>query len=218
MKTKDSGLNPSNGKNVRTSKINLLVYVAGLIMTIVLSSAAMSASAHCDSYDGPTVKDALKALETNNVNLVIKWIDKDHEEEIISLFNKTYRLRNGDAEIYSIVEKHFLETLVRLHRETEGAPYTGLKPAGTTEKIVLMSDKALKERDIDGLLAKLNNHISTVIKEKYNKVAALDALKNKSPEKGREYVAAYVDYTHSLEAVHNVIDGGGAHAGAAHSH
>lgn len=105
--------------------------------------------AHCDSYDGPVIKDAEKALETNNVNLVLKWVTKEQEKEITTLFHKTYELRNGDKGVYEIVEKHFFETLVRLHRETEGAPYTGLKPAGTTKQIIQMTDNALKENNVE---------------------------------------------------------------------
>ena len=52
-------------------------------------------------------------------------------------------MKSGDQEIYKIVEKHFFETLVRLHRETEGEPYTGLKPAGSTSKIVQMADNSI---------------------------------------------------------------------------
>lgn len=196
---------------------------AGLqtILTLVIVSLFMifgsvPASAHCDSYDGPTIKDAVKALETNNVKLVLKWIKPEQEKEIIPLFNKTYALKSGDKEVYAIVEKHFFETLVRLHRETEGAPYTGLKPAGTTKPIILMSDQAIESRNIDDLLGKLNNHIGKVLKEKYEKVAALEKIKNDSPEQGREYVEAYVGYTHTIEAMHDIVEQGSGHD--AHNH
>lgn len=173
-----------------------------------------TASAHCDSYDGPVIKDAEMALETNNVNLVLKWVTKEQEKEITTLFRKTFELRNGDKEVYEIVEKHFFETLVRLHRETEGAPYTGLKPAGTTKQIIQMTDKALKENNVDDFLLKLNNHIDKVVREKYEKVSKLDKVKDNSVEAGREFVAAYVDYTHTVEAIHDIIEhGGGKHAG-----
>src|SRR5690606_17159506 len=72
------------------------------------------ASAHCDSFDGPALIDAEKALATNNVNLILKWIDADMEGEVVPLFHKTYSLRNGDKEIYEIVKKHFFETFIRL--------------------------------------------------------------------------------------------------------
>lgn len=204
-------LDTASAENVRRSNLKRILSAA--LVMLFLTIGTLPASAHCDSYDGPTIKDALKALETNNVQLVLKWIEPAQEKEIISLFNTTYSLRNGDKKVYEIVEKHFLETLVRLHRETEGAPYTGLKAAGTTKAINQLSDQALASKDIDELLGKLNNHIGQVIKEKYEKVAALDKVKNESPEKGREYVEAYVDYTHTLEAIHDITEHGGGHSG-----
>ena len=99
-----------------------------------------------------------------------------------------------------------------MHRETEGAPYTGLKPAGSTKKIILLSDEAIENENIDDLLGKLNNHIGKVILEKYEKVIALDKVKNDSSEKGREYVEAYVDYTHTIEAIHSIIENGNGHS------
>ncbi|PKP38366.1 MAG: hypothetical protein CVT98_05145 [Bacteroidetes bacterium HGW-Bacteroidetes-15] len=190
--------------------------LAAFLLTLALFASSPS-FAHCDSYDGPVVVDAIKALETNNVNLVLKWISQDQEADIISLFNKTYNLRKGDKEIYTIVEKYFLESLVRLHRETEGAPYTGLKPAGTTKKIVQMSDSAIESGSADDLVGKLNKHIEKVLSEKYQKVLELNKVKNTSTDKGREFVEAYVDYTHTIEAIHDVIDhSGGGHS--AHKH
>jgi len=213
MRTKEMNLDTASKMSILKRRSNLKRILSAALVMLFLTIGTLPASAHCDSYDGPTIKDALKALETNNVQLVLKWIEPAQEKEIISLFNTTYSLRNGDKRVYEIVEKHFLETLVRLHRETEGAPYTGLKAAGTTKAINQLSDQALASKDIDGLLGKLNNHIGQVIKEKYEKVAALDKVKNESPEKGREYVEAYVDYTHTLEAIHDITEHGGGHSG-----
>ena len=191
------------------SKLSMMLLFATFIFIFT-----NTASAHCDSYDGPVIKDAEMALETNNVNLILKWVTKEQEKEITTLFQKIYELRNGDKEVYEIVEKHFFETLVRLHRETEGAPYTGLKPAGTTKQIIQMTDKALKENNVDDFLLKLNNHIDKVVREKYKKVSELNKVKDDSVEKGRKFVAAYVDYTHTVEAIHDIIEhGGGTHAG-----
>ena len=146
----------------------------------------------------------------------MKWVDENQEQEIIYLFNKTVSLKSGDKEVYDIVKKHFLETLVRLHRETEGAPYTGLKPAGNTKKIIQLSDQAIADNNIDDLLIKLNGHIEKVIREKYKKVAELSRIRNVSIEKGREYVKAYVDYTHTLEAIHDTLEHGSGNAGHQH--
>lgn len=215
MRTKETNLATASPEGLQTRKNYKSIFAIVLISSFMIFGS-LPVSAHCDSYDGPTIKDAIKALETNNVNLVLKWITPEQEKEIIPLFNKTYSLKSGDKEVYAIVEKHFFETLVRLHRETEGAPFTGLKPAGTTKKIVQLSDHALESKNIDDFLVKLNNHLGKVIKEKYEKVAALDKVKNDSPEKGREYVEAYVDYTHTIEAIHDIAEQSGDHS--AHKH
>ena len=178
-----------------------------LLVTVALSLFAVSpAFAHCDSYDGPVVKDALQALETNNVGLVYKWISTEQEAEISALFTKTYNLKKGDKEIYSLVEKHFLETLIRLHRQTEGFGFDGIKAAGTTKPIVQLSDKAIETGNIENLINQLNGHIAKVVEDKYNAVKELEKVKNESPEKGRDYVKAYVMYTHSLEAIHDIVE------------
>lgn len=190
---------------------DLKISLVGLLASFLMLFAAFPAFAHCDSYDGPVIKDAIKALDNNDVGLVLKWIAEEQEAEIIALFQKTYALKSQDKQIYEIVEKHFFETLVRLHRETEGAPYTGLKPAGSTMRIIQMTDKALHEDNIEDLILTLDNHIHKTINDKYKKVAALYKVKDTSTALGRDYVAAYVDYTHTIEAIHHIIEHGANH-------
>lgn len=213
MPTKDFNLGTESNQQPQTGKSPLKTILTIVFGSLLMLFTTMPAMAHCDSYDGPVIKDAVQALETNNVDLVLKWITEEQEQEIMDLFNKTYHLKKGDQEVYALVEKHFFETLVRLHRETEGAPYTGLKQAGTTKPIIQMTDKALSEGRIDGFLEKLNGHIDKVILEKYQKVAALDKVKNASEEQGRAFVEAYVDYTHTVEALHDIMEHGGGHSG-----
>lgn len=197
---------------------NQMFTMKSLKSFVVLSLIALfsligtqQASAHCDSFDGPALIDAAKALETNNVELIKKWILAEDEAVVVPLFHKTYSLKDGDAEVYEIVKTHFYETFVRLHREMEGATFTGLKPAGTTAHITVMSDKALENGNFEGLLAALNKHVNGQLTEKYEKTAALYRVKDRSVEDGRAYVAAYVDYTHAVEAVHDILEGGGHH-------
>jgi hypothetical protein len=208
-KTTDTSV---QGNSMRPFKVMLfaLIIVSGVF-------TSYPSFAHCDSYDGPVINDATKALQTNKPQLILKWVDKKQEAEILTLFEKTYNLKNGDKESYAIVEKHFFETLVRLHRETEGAPYSGLKPAGSTKAIVQMTDHAIKAESADELVLGLNAHIERVVREKYQKVSELNKVKDLSPEKGREYVKAYVDYTHTLEGIHDIIEHDGA-GQAEHQH
>lgn len=187
--------------------------LAAVLFLVVMIISGLPARAHCDSYDGPVILDAEKALETRQIELVLKWVSADQEAEVISLFDKTQEYRNGDREIYGLLKQHFLETLVRLHRETEGAPYTGLKAAGTTKRIIQMSDNALAEGNADELLDRLGGHIERVLRENFERVAELSKVKDDSVEQGREYVRAYVDYTHTIEALHDILEHGGVHAG-----
>lgn len=196
----------------QTRIINLKVVILALFAVLLISS--QNTFAHCDSYDGPVIKDATEALASNNVNLVLKWVGEADEPEITTLFKKTYVLKNGDKEIYAIVEKHFFETLVRLHRATEGVGYTGLKPAGSASQIVKMADKSIEIQSVDDLVTRFTTHIEKVVREKYEKVHELSLVKNESLEKGRAYVAAYVDYTHTLEGIHGIIE----HGSEAHQH
>ena len=130
------------------------------------------------------------------------------------MFKKTYSLKNGDKQTYNIVEQHFLETLVRLHRATEGVGYTGLKPVGSASPIVVMADASIDNHNVDKLLTDFTAHIQKVVREKYNKVEKLSLVKNESLAKGRAYVEAYVDYTHTLEGMHAYLE----HGAAAHNH
>jgi len=98
MKTQVKKVNNSS-KIARGLKFKL----RSLLFVFAFMLATISGFAHCDSYDGPVIKDALKALDQNKVELVLKWIEPQQEAEIISLFDKTYRLKNGDQEAYALV-------------------------------------------------------------------------------------------------------------------
>lgn len=198
-------------KNRKRNPIGNILFkglASAILVFIFTVFTGFQSYAHCDSYDGPVIKDALTALKTNNVNPVLKWISENQGKEIISLFHKTVKLKKGDKEVYSIVEKHFLETLVRLHRETEGEPYTGLKPAGSVTPIIKMADQSLEKNNVNVLSSELTAHIEKVVKEKYEKAISLSKVKDESVQKGREYVAAYVDYTHTLEGIHAILEHG----------
>ncbi len=186
-------------------------FILAITIFIFLFSLPQLAAAHCDSYDGPVIKDALTALKENKVELVLKWVEPKYEQQIITSFKETKALENMGKTVKKMAETHFLETLVRLHREGEGEPFTGLKPAGSTTEIIKMADKSLAVKDVAGLTDALGAHIEKVIQEKYNKATELSKTKDESVEKGRAYVAAYVDYTHTLEAIHAVLEHGPQH-------
>src|SRR3990172_3399701 len=101
--------------------------------------------AHCDTMDGPVVKAAQRALATGNVSLVLIWVQKKDEAEIKEAFNKTLAIRKLSPAAKELADTYFFETLVRIHRAGEEAPYTGLKPAGyKPEPGIAAADKALE--------------------------------------------------------------------------
>ena len=107
MKTKELNKRTVIPKSLQTHKSNLQTILSIVFGSLLMLFAALPASAHCDSYDGPVIKDAEKALEENNVDLVLKWINQEQEAEIISLFRKTYDLKSGDKEVYEIILTHW---------------------------------------------------------------------------------------------------------------
>jgi len=56
-------------------------------------------------------------------------------------------------------------------------------------------------------------HLAAQIKEKFNKALQTSKNKDKSVEAGREYVEAYVQYTHFVKNIHDAIMKTGAHHG-----
>lgn len=203
--------------NITKRSLGIKSNMRSLVLATIFMLASISGFAHCDSYDGPVIKDALKALDQNNVELVLKWIEPQQEMEIISLFDKTYSLRNEDELVYTIVEKHFLETLVRLHREMEGATFTGLKSAGSMTPLVEMADNSIAEKNVDAVIKTVNKDLEEVLRTRYAEVEKLSDTKDDSVEKGRAYVDAYVQYTHTLEALEQLLHAPISH-GAEHAH
>ncbi len=103
---------------------------------------------HCDTMDGPVVTAAKKALETGNVNLILPWVPKKAEDELKKAFEKALQARKLGKEAAEVADYWFFETAVRLHREGEGAPYTGLKPAGLDwGPVVPRAEKAIERGD-----------------------------------------------------------------------
>ncbi|MBP2680722.1 MAG: hypothetical protein H6Q78_585 [Candidatus Krumholzibacteriota bacterium] len=185
---------------------------AALAATLFMFSPG-TVFAHCDTMDGPVVKEALAALEDGDVTPVLKWVKKEHEAEIKDAFAKTRAARAEGPEAKEVADRWFLETLVRIHREGEGAPYTGLKPAGADlPHFVAAADKV-----VDGTLPveTLVEHFSTVVteglKKRYEAMSEAKKRANESVDAGRAYVAAYVEYVHYIEEITTRAESSGGH-------
>lgn len=166
---------------------------------------------HCDTLDGPVVTLARKALAENNVNLVLPWVRPEDEGEIRHAFDHAQAVRALGDEARSLADRHFFETLVRIHRAGEGAPFTGLKPAGLDlGPAVPAADLALKTGSPDALAMLLADAVNAGLRERFRTAAERRSFDPNDVAAGRRYVEAYVPYVHYVEALWQ------AAAGAAH--
>src|SRR5690625_1677382 len=67
------------------SWVKTLLPSVGLAICLLFSA---SASAPCDSFDGPIIPEALEALENIEVQQQLKWVEPEHEEELIVAFER----------------------------------------------------------------------------------------------------------------------------------
>lgn len=180
-------------------------------MALLLVSPRLAA--HCDSLDGPVVLEARESLQSGDVAPLLKWVEAEHEAEIADAFARARAvLARGDANARSLAETWFLETLVRVHREGEGEPYTGLKPAGHIDEAVMLADEALEAGEAQDFAVHLGAALARSILERFEVAAHKKEGAAADPEAGRAFVAAYVEYVHLVEAAHRLIAEGAAHA------
>jgi len=194
-------------------RLTAVIFVGALAMLL----KPVAAGAHCDTLDGPVVNTARAALEAGDVTPVLKWVKAEQDAEIREAFNRTLAVRKLGPDAKKLADNYFFETLVRLHRAGEGAPYTGLKPAGEVEPPIAAADKALENGSVDELISRVQPEVEAGIRERFVRVIETGKHKDDSVEAGREYVEAYVVFAHYIEGLHNAIGGGAEHHGETES-
>jgi hypothetical protein len=187
-----------------------------VVVAFVVSAALLlprAASAHCDTMDGPVVTSAKLALKTGDVTPVLKWVRKTDEPEIRVAFERTLSVRSLSPEAREMADDYFFETLVRVHRAGEGEPYTGLKPAGTeVEPSVAAADKALEVASADALVKQVTAEVASGIRQRFARVQEASKYAEQGVDAGRQYVAAYVEFIHYVENVHQTVAGAASEA------
>jgi hypothetical protein len=184
-----------------------------LIVTTALGLLASPALAHCDSMSGPVVQDAQRALEAQDVTPVLKWVATEDEDKIRNAFDLTLVVREETDAAKTVADHYFFETVVRVHRASEGEGFTGLKPAGSVKPAIAAADQALEDGKVDPLADHLASAIRHGLEERFAVAYEKRQTAEDSVEQGREYVEAYVQFTHFAEQVDHL-----AVAGASHQH
>ena len=172
---------------------------------------------HCDSMDGPVVKAAMKALDSRDVNAVLPFVPEEGEAEVTAVFEKVTKSRAQSTEAKEVADRYFFETVVRIHRAGEGAPFTGLKPAGLGHgPVVPVAEEAIETGSSEELVKLLTGTVEEQLRERFERVMH---LKREASGKGvnemREYVEAMLGlevYSHKLyECALSEPHGEGAH-------
>jgi len=188
------------------------------LVPLALGAAAMAiglalattnrADAHCDTMNGPVVRDAKVALERGQVEPVLKWVTPDREQEVRRAFERALAVRKGSAEARELADMWFFETLVRLHRAGEGEPFTGIEPEGApVDPGIEAADEALERGDVESVVQALSTEVGEGIRLRFGRVVEAKRHADESVEAGREFVEAYVDYIHYVENVHLMAAG-----------
>ena len=179
----------------------------------MLCAMPATASAHCDSLDGPVVKAAQQALDTRDVSAVLIWVGASDEAEIRAAFEQALAVRALDSRAKALADRYFFETVVRVHRAGEGAPYTGLKPAGRDfGPAIPAADRALAAGSPEQVLHLLAGNMEAGLHAHFEAAFTAKNWKAGDVEAGRRFVKAYVEYIHYVEQLHEAI------GAAAHGH
>lgn len=148
------------------------VGMAVVLVAVGITTAFLtvdSAQAHCDSEKGPVATAAHQALESNNVNLVLPYVQPESEAELTAAFKETMSVRKMGKNAKTLADRYFVETAVRLHRAGEGAPYVGVTDEETPASI-LAADKAMETGSTTELYAMLDAAMKKTVDARLHEV------------------------------------------------
>jgi uncharacterized protein DUF6448 len=180
-----------------------MILFLSLGVSAIIPGMSQMSFAHCDGLDGPVVRAAQKALETGNVDYALIWVQKRDEPQIQKAFQKTLKIRKVSLEARELADTYFFETLVRIHRAGEKAPYEGLKAAGRDlGPAIPAADRALQEGAAEALLKLLTEAVHGGIQARFKQAVARKKFPPQDVDAGREYVNAYVEFIHYVERLY----------------
>ena len=173
---------------------------------------------HCDSLDGPVVRAAREALEREDVGIVLAYVHEPGEREVREVFDLVTKARTQGPEARDVADRYFFETVVRVHRAGEGAPFTGLKPAGLdVGPVIPLAERAIESGDATALAEFLASAVHGEVTARLAEVMDAKLHAGEGVEAARRYVSAMLGlqvWSHKLYgAVH-----GPAHEEAGHGH
>ena len=181
--------------------VNLLSWLTLTFGLTLLTPAPVLA--HCDGIDGPVVKAARRALDTRNPAFALIWVQAKDEPEVRAAFERTLAVRALSPQAKELADRFFFETLVRVHRAGEGAPFAGLQPAGRDlGPAIPAADKAIEEGSVESVEKLLSAVIQQRLREHFNELIGARGFQADDVAAGRAYVKAYVEFIHYVERLY----------------
>jgi hypothetical protein len=161
---------------------------------------------HCDSLDGPVVVAARRALVEHDVDLVLPYVSVDSEDEVREAFDLTMKARVLGDDAQQVADRWFFECVVRLHRAGEGAPFTGLKPAGLeVGEVIPAAEGALASGSGDELSEILSDAVRSEVEHRLAHAMELQPPPGASVAEVRRYVDAMLGLQVWAHAVHRQV-------------
>jgi len=197
---------------MRLSRSVAMLAASAAISVLLWAIRARLANAHCDTMDGPVVTAAKLALDKGDSTPVLKWVREPYEGQVRAAFARALAVRKAGPEARELADMYFFETLVRLHRAGEGAAYAGLQPSGTpVSAAVQAADAALETGSVEALEKLLAERVATGIRERFERARRAKKHAEESVEQGRQFVEAYVDFTHYAEHLYELTERAAVH-------
>lgn len=161
---------------------------------------------HCDSKDGPVVMAAARALAEVSVDIVLPYVPEESEQEVRDAFDKVSLARECGPEAAEVADEWFFETVVRLHRAGEGAPFTGLKPAGLGHgPVIPVAEHAIASGTVEEVVTLLTSALESEIRRKFDRVMQLKAAEHGAIPDAREYCEAMLGFQVWAHKTHQCI-------------
>jgi len=187
-----------------------VIYASFLTLLLVLG-ISFNSQAHCDRVNGPVAVAAKQALQTGDVSIALIWVGAEQAEELTSKYRQSLNVYNSGEASRQLAERYFMETTVRLHREAEGMPYTGLKPARPSSEDIRTAEKALETGNVSPVSDLLAEEIQQTTRELYQQAMLAKEKRAQSVEAGRQWVDAYVKYIVYVHGLYQKIQAGPTH-------
>jgi hypothetical protein len=141
--------------------------------------------------DGPVVRAVQRALEAEDVEVVLPFVHDDGEPEVRAAFEQVLKARAQGGAAQEVADRFLFETVVRIHRAGEGAPFTGLKPAGLdVGPVIPIAEAAIESGSVEDLASFLAEAVRHEATERFDAMQVAKAAAGQGVAAERAYVEA----------------------------